>query len=257
MDIEELSVNLSSDDPAIGLRASLALHRLAERSKRTRSRRPGKRAGRGSRSETLWASPPIRARQAQQGIIMTTESVVPEMLHGWAIYLRASEEARREVTAELAPINLARLAGASLDRSRIGREPGASSPGPWSLDHEALAPWVWGPAPTLPHCRCAPCRKAKDQRHRAKRSPPHGARGKKVLEGASSATVGGSRSRPSRCDPDPHSPTTRSAAVLLGALGVNTSEVGADWMRSRPTAESPATFTTSSEGVRIGPVGAG
>ena len=31
MDIEELSVNLSSDDPAIGLRASLALHRLAER----------------------------------------------------------------------------------------------------------------------------------------------------------------------------------------------------------------------------------
>jgi hypothetical protein len=31
MDIEQLSVNLSSDDPAIGLRASLALHRLAER----------------------------------------------------------------------------------------------------------------------------------------------------------------------------------------------------------------------------------
>jgi hypothetical protein len=31
MDIEELNANLSSDDPAIGLRASLALHRLAER----------------------------------------------------------------------------------------------------------------------------------------------------------------------------------------------------------------------------------
>jgi hypothetical protein len=31
MNLEELSVNLSSDDPAIGLRASLALHRLAER----------------------------------------------------------------------------------------------------------------------------------------------------------------------------------------------------------------------------------
>jgi hypothetical protein len=31
MDIEELSRDLSSDDPAIGLRASLALHRLAER----------------------------------------------------------------------------------------------------------------------------------------------------------------------------------------------------------------------------------
>ena len=31
VDLEELRVNLSSDDPAIGLRASLALHRLAER----------------------------------------------------------------------------------------------------------------------------------------------------------------------------------------------------------------------------------
>ena len=31
MDIEKLNGNLSSDDPAIGLRASLALHRLAER----------------------------------------------------------------------------------------------------------------------------------------------------------------------------------------------------------------------------------
>ena len=31
VDIEELNVNLSSEDPATGLRASLALHRLAER----------------------------------------------------------------------------------------------------------------------------------------------------------------------------------------------------------------------------------
>jgi DNA-directed RNA polymerase specialized sigma24 family protein len=31
MDIQELSVNLASGDPAIGLRASLALRRLAER----------------------------------------------------------------------------------------------------------------------------------------------------------------------------------------------------------------------------------
>jgi DNA-binding NarL/FixJ family response regulator len=34
MDIEELSSSLSSDDPVIGLRASLALHRLAERVER-------------------------------------------------------------------------------------------------------------------------------------------------------------------------------------------------------------------------------
>ncbi len=31
MDVEDLDVNLSSDDPAMGLRASLALPRLAER----------------------------------------------------------------------------------------------------------------------------------------------------------------------------------------------------------------------------------
>ncbi|HXN61629.1 MAG TPA: hypothetical protein VN886_14370 [Acidimicrobiales bacterium] len=31
MDVEDLNLNLSSGDPAIGLRASLALHRLAER----------------------------------------------------------------------------------------------------------------------------------------------------------------------------------------------------------------------------------
>jgi len=31
MDIEKVSVNLASEDPTVGLRASLALHRLAER----------------------------------------------------------------------------------------------------------------------------------------------------------------------------------------------------------------------------------
>jgi hypothetical protein len=31
MDVEDLNLHLSSDDPACGLRASLALHRLAER----------------------------------------------------------------------------------------------------------------------------------------------------------------------------------------------------------------------------------
>ena len=31
MDMDDLSADLSSEDPAIGLRASLALHRLAER----------------------------------------------------------------------------------------------------------------------------------------------------------------------------------------------------------------------------------
>jgi hypothetical protein len=31
MDVEDVTLDLSSDDPALGLRASLALHRLAER----------------------------------------------------------------------------------------------------------------------------------------------------------------------------------------------------------------------------------
>jgi hypothetical protein len=31
MDVQDLELSLSSDDPAVGLRASLALHRLAER----------------------------------------------------------------------------------------------------------------------------------------------------------------------------------------------------------------------------------
>jgi hypothetical protein len=31
MDAEDVELNLSSEDPAVGLRASLALHRLAER----------------------------------------------------------------------------------------------------------------------------------------------------------------------------------------------------------------------------------
>ena len=58
--------------------------------------------------------------------------------------------------------------------------------------------------------------------------------------------------RPAGAGPDPHSPTTRSCG---GAAGRSRCEhVGGrrpDWMRSRPIAESPATFTTSSEGVRI------
>lgn len=31
MDLEDLGANVSSDDPAVGLRAAMALHRLAER----------------------------------------------------------------------------------------------------------------------------------------------------------------------------------------------------------------------------------
>jgi len=42
------------------------------------------------------------------------------------------------------------------------------------------------------------------------------------------------------------------AAVLLGALGVNTSEVRRRLDAVTPKAESPATFTTSSEAASLG-----
>jgi len=131
MDIEELSVNLSSDDPAIGLRASLALHRLAERVEANHVRvGPGKRAGRGSRSETLWASPANRAHQIQQGVIMTPNPLCQRRFTPGPSICGPMRRPVAEVIAELAPITSCRLVGGSLDRSRVGREPAASSSGP-------------------------------------------------------------------------------------------------------------------------------
>ena len=85
---------------------------------------------------------------------MTTESVVPEMLHGWAIYLRASEEARRRgdrrygtdhiLLALLEHPSIEVALGVSLEQARQGLE---------SLDHEALVALGLGScadAPPLP-----------------------------------------------------------------------------------------------------------
>jgi hypothetical protein len=70
---------------------------------------------------------------------MTTESVVPEVLHGWAVYLRASEEARRRgdrrtgtdhvLLALLEDPSIEVVLGVSLQQARQALE---------SLDHEAL-----------------------------------------------------------------------------------------------------------------------
>ena len=70
---------------------------------------------------------------------MTTESAAPEMLHGWAIYLRAGEEARRRgdrrsgtdhlLLALLEDPSLEALLGVSLQQARQALE---------SLDREAL-----------------------------------------------------------------------------------------------------------------------
>ena len=159
---------------------------------------------------------------------MTTESAVPQVLHVWAIYLQASEEARRRgdrrtgtdhvLLALLEDPSIGVLLGVSLQQARQALE---------SLDHEALGALGLGSgtdAPALP-MRAVPKKpRLRDlmQKDRLRMTPA----AKKVLEEAS---------KPNRRrlyvtaqqvlaqiltlqPPDP-------AAVLLGALGVNTSEV--------------------------------
>jgi Clp amino terminal domain, pathogenicity island component len=155
---------------------------------------------------------------------MTTEPVAPEMLHGWAIYLRASEEARRRgdrrtgtdhlLLALLEDPSIEVALGVSLQQARQALE---------SLDHEALGALGLGSgadAPPLP-MRAVPKKpRIRDiaQKDRLRMTPA----AKKVLEEAS---------KPNRRrlyvtaqqvlaqiltlqPPDP-------AAVLLGALGVD------------------------------------
>ena len=158
---------------------------------------------------------------------MTTESAAPEVLHPWAIYLRASEEARRRgdrrtgtdhvLLALLEDPSIEVVLGVSLQQARRALE---------SLDQEALGALGMGSgtdAPPLP-MRAVPKKPtlrdiAKKDRFRMTPAA------KKVLEDAS---------KPNRRrlyitaqqvlaqiltlqPPDP-------AAVLLGAVGVNASE---------------------------------
>jgi Clp amino terminal domain, pathogenicity island component len=159
---------------------------------------------------------------------MTTESVVPDVLHGWAIYLRAGEEARRRgdrrtgtdhlLLALFEDPSIEVVLGVSLPQARQALD---------RLDQEALAALGLGSgldSPPLP-MRAVPKKpRFRDiaQKDRLRMTPA----AKKVLEQAS---------KPNRRrlyvtaqqvlaqilalqPPDP-------AAVLLGALGVNTSEV--------------------------------
>jgi hypothetical protein len=161
---------------------------------------------------------------------MTTESVAPETLHVWAIYLRASEEARRRgdrrtgtdhiLLALLEDPSVEAVLGVSLQQARQTLE---------SLDHEALVALGLGPgagadAPALPMRPVPKKPRIRDvaQKDRLRMAPA----AKRVLEEAV---------RPNRRKtqvtaqqvlariltlqpPDP-------AAALLGALGVNTPEV--------------------------------
>ena len=159
---------------------------------------------------------------------MTTQSAVPEVLHPWAIYLRASEEARRRgdrrtgtdhlllALLEDPPVEV--VLGVSLQQARQALE---------SLDHQALGAlgMVSGTdAPALP-MRAVPKKpRLRDvaKKDRLRMTPA----AKKVLEEAVKPNRRGLQVTAQQVlaqilalqPPDP-------AAVLLGALGVNTSQV--------------------------------
>jgi hypothetical protein len=160
---------------------------------------------------------------------MTTEPVPPETLHPWAIYLQASEEARRRgdrragtdhiLLALFEDPSVEGLLGVSLRQARQAQD---------ALDREALGALGLGPgadAPELP-MHAVPKKPTLKylmlQKDRLRMSPV----AKKVLEQAAKPNRIKSQVTARQVlariltlqPPDP-------AAVLLGALGVNTSEV--------------------------------
>ena len=159
---------------------------------------------------------------------MTAESAAPETVHAWAICLRASEEARRRgdrrtgtyhlLLALLEDPSIELVLGVSLQQARQALE---------SLDHEALGALGLGSgsdAPPLP-MRAVPKKPTiRDvmQKDRLRMTPA----AKKVLEEAVKPNRRKTQITAQQVlaqiltlqPPDP-------AAVLLGALGVNTSEV--------------------------------
>jgi hypothetical protein len=160
---------------------------------------------------------------------VTTEPVAPEMLHAWAIYLQASEEARRRgdrrtgtdhvLLALLEDPSIEAVLGVSLRQARQTLE---------SLDHQALGVVGLGSgadAPPLP-MRAVPKKpRIRDvaKKDRFRMTPA----AKKVLEeaykpkGHRKLEVTGSEVLTQILNLQPPDP----AAMLLGALGVNTAEV--------------------------------
>jgi ATP-dependent Clp protease ATP-binding subunit ClpA len=158
---------------------------------------------------------------------MTAESVVPEVLHVWAIYMRASEEARRRgdrrigtdhiLLALFEDPSIEVVLGVDLQQARQTLE---------SLDHQALGALglrSGTDAPPLP-MRAVPKKptiREVMKRDRLRMTPA----AKKVLEEAVKPLQRKTQVTAQQVmtqiltlqPPDP-------AAVLLGALGVNTSE---------------------------------
>jgi Clp amino terminal domain, pathogenicity island component len=159
---------------------------------------------------------------------MTTESVVPETLHAWAIYLRASEEARRRgdrrtgtdhiLLALFEDPSIEVVLGVSLQDARHALD---------ALDQEALGALGLGSgfdAPELPMRPVPRKPRIRDvvQRDRLRMTPA----AKIVLEEASKHNrrrgyLTGRQVLAQILTLQPPDP----AAVLLDALAVNTSEV--------------------------------
>jgi hypothetical protein len=160
---------------------------------------------------------------------MTTEPVPPETLHPWGIYLQASEEARRRGDRRVGTDHILlalledpwteSLLGVSLQQARQALD---------ALDHEALGALGLGPgadAPELP-MHAVPKKPTLKylmlQKDRLRMTPA----AKKVLEDASKPNrrkfqVTGRQVLARILTLQPPDP----AAVLLGALGVNTADV--------------------------------
>ncbi|MFZ1997032.1 MAG: Clp protease N-terminal domain-containing protein [Solirubrobacteraceae bacterium] len=158
---------------------------------------------------------------------MSTESVASETLHAWAIYLRAGEEARRRgdrrtgtdhlLLALLEDPSIQVVLGVNLQQARQAQE---------SLDHEALAALGLGSgidAPPLP-MRAVPKKpRIRDvaKKDRLRMTPA----AKQVLEAASKPNrrklqITAQQALAQILTLQPPDP----AAVLLSALGVNTSD---------------------------------
>jgi ATP-dependent Clp protease ATP-binding subunit ClpA len=159
---------------------------------------------------------------------MTTEPVAPGTLHAWAIYLQANEEARRRGDRRTGTdhVLLALFEDPSIE-AVLGVNRQQARQALVSLDHEALGALGLGSGTDVPELPMRPVPKKPRIRDVAKkdrlRMTPAA---KKVLEEASKSnrrrlqvTAGQVLAQILALQPpDP-------AAVLLGALGVDTSEV--------------------------------
>ena len=167
----------------------------------------------------LGRHPPIRTRQIQQGVVMTTESVAPEVLHVWAVYLQGSEEARRRgdrrtgtdhlLLALLEDPSIEVVSGVSLQQARQALE---------SLDHEALGALGLAPGTDAPSLAMRAVPKKPTFRDVMKKD-----RLRMTPVGKESAGGSGQAQPPedpghgrAGAGPDPHSPTTRSCGGAAG-----------------------------------------